>query len=114
MPADDLTIKPDFVFEEEIEFNTLVSRFENGTEQRRSQWANPRRRFKLEFRNRPSSDLAAVRTLFVSKKGALGSFFWTNPNDSVQYTVRFETDGLSSKNKAFGIYDFELSLLEVK
>lgn len=114
MPADDLTVSPDYVFEEEPKFSTAVSKFENGTEQRRALWSTPLRTFKLQYRNRSSADYSAVLSLLTTKLGQYTSFLWTNPNDSVQYTVRFSEDSIGFKNKAFGIYDFEFSLVQVK
>lgn len=114
MASDDLTVAPDYVFEEEVKFNTAISKFENGTEQRRSLWSTPLRKFKLVFKNRNSTDLSTLTTLFTTKLGAYTSFLWTNPNDSTQYTVRFEDDSLPIKKKAYGIFDIEFNLVQVK
>jgi len=114
MAADDLTLVPDFVVEEQIKFNTQISRMENGTEQRRALWATPLRKFKLEFSNRVKADMETLVALYEAKLGAYDSFLWTNPNDSVQYTVRFEEDTLTTKLKAFEIYDLSCSLIQVR
>jgi phage-related protein len=114
MASDDLTVAPDYVFEETIKYSTAVSKFENGTEQRRSLWSTPLRKFKLAFRNRNSTDYGTLRDLFNAKLGAYTSFLWTNPNDSTQYTVRFDDDSLMVRQKAYGIYDVEFSLVQVK
>ncbi len=113
MPSD-LTLKPDFVYEENIRFKTLVSEFENGYEQRRSKWAAPLRVFHLTYRNRSSSDLGTLKTLFTTKMGMATPFTWTNPNDSVEYSVRFQEDSFNFQNKAYGIYDVEFTLVQVK
>ena len=55
-----------------------------------------------------------MKTLFDSSAGSYGTFLWTNPNDSTQRTVRFEGDKLAPKLKAYGVMDFEVTLLEVK
>ena len=114
MAADGLTLAPDYVFEEEIEYKTLVSQFENGAEQRRQVWAAPRRRFKLVYKNRTTTEFGTMKTLFDTSAGSYGTFLWTNPNDSTQRTVRFEGDKLAPKLKAYGVMDFEVTLLEVK
>ncbi len=114
MAADDLTIAPDYVFEETKKYNTLISKFENGTEQRRAQWATPLRTFKLDFVNKTLAEKTTLEALFDAKLGPLTSFRWTNPNDSVQYSVRFEEDSLSIKMKAYGVYDLSIGLVQVK
>lgn len=114
MPADDLTIEPDSTLEEEIEYNTLISKFENGVEQRRSLRASSLRKFKLLFKNRPLSDYSTIKSLFDTKLGAFSTLLWTNPNDSTQYTVRFEKDTLNVARQRFNTVDFEFSLQQVK
>lgn len=109
----EFTETPDFVFEEEIGFNTLVSQFENGVEQRRATRANSIRRFNLAFRNRTLAEMEAVRDFFLAKYGKLTSFTWSNPNDSVEYTVRFDDDSFKTQNTAYQVYDFSISLIQV-
>ena len=109
----DFTIQPDFVLEEEVAFNTLISQFENGVEQRRATRANSIRKFNLVFKTRTKAEMQAVRDFFIGKKGMLTSFTWNNPNDSTDYTVRFVDDTFKHQNVAYGIYDFNLSLIQV-
>lgn len=108
------TSQPDFVVEEEKSFNTLVSQFENGAEQRRSKWHLPLRRFRLQFNNRSLAEYAAVRDMFDDAMGAYDIFTWVNPVDSVSYTVRFEADSFRSLLKAYEIYDFSFGFVEVR
>ncbi len=110
----DLSSAPDYVYDEEIQFKTLISQFENGYEQRRAKWANPLRKFTLVYNNRTSSELSTLRTLFTTKLGAATSFTWTNPNDSTEYTVRFDADSFKYSNKAYGVYDVSFSVIQVK
>jgi len=112
--ASDITLKPDFVFVQEEEWNTLISRFENGTEQRRSMWSSSRKRWRLKYYNRIKSDFEAIQTVFNNSKGAYSSLTWDNPDDGSTYFVRFEKDNLEFEEKAFQIYDFEFTLLQVK
>lgn len=110
----DFTVLPDFVFEETLEYKTLVSEFENGAEQRRRKWANPLSKWTLRFRNRTKADMETVRDFFKSKYGSFTVFTWTDPNDSVEYTVRFVEDSFKFSMKAHGIYDFDFEFIEVK
>ncbi len=110
----DFTYTPDRVVEEEVMFNTLVSRFENGVEQRRAKWANPLRRWRLYFKIRTQTEMEAVRDFYIAKKGSYESFTWDNPNDGQTYTVRFVEDSFRIKRVHYQIYDFEFAFVEVK
>jgi len=110
----DFPLTPDFVYVEEIKFNTLISKFENGYEQRRAKWSSDLRKFRLEFKNRSKDDFEDLRDFFITKKGAYSSFTFENPNDSVEYNVRFADDNLSLQEKAYQIYDFACDLVEVR
>ena len=110
----DFTYLPDFLIDEAVEYKTLISEFENGAEQRRRKWANPLSKWTLRFNNRTLDEMTAVRDFFKNKAGSLAAFTWTNPNDSVEYTVRFAEDSFKFSRKAYGIYDFEFDFIEVK
>lgn len=110
----DFTWEPDNNISEEPKFKTLVTTFENGVEQRRNKWDNPLRTFRLKFRTRSQSVYEAVRDFFITKKGSYSSFTWTNPADSVTYTVRFAEDGLNLVRVKYDVYDFEVTLQEVR
>jgi uncharacterized protein (TIGR02217 family) len=112
MPSD-FTLVPDFVLETTPSYNTLVSEFENGVEQRRAKWSQSRQSWRLQYKNRDSTDLGIVKTLFNAKLGAYGSFSWDNPEDSVTYTVRFKEDSFTSTYHSYGLWDFEFELIEV-
>jgi phage-related protein len=105
---------PDFVIEETVRFNTLISEFENGIEQRRAKVSGYPRKWRLFFKNRNKTETDDVKAFFVSKKGALTSFTWNNPNDSIDYWVRFLNDDFNFLLKAYQVYDFEIRLIEVK
>jgi uncharacterized protein (TIGR02217 family) len=109
----DFTLAPDFQLETKPVYNTLVTQFENGIEQRRAKRSGSITEYGLQYRNRPASELATVKTLFNTKKGSLTAFTWTNPEDSTDYTVRFKEDSLSWRLKAFGLYDFDFTLVAV-
>lgn len=113
MAADDLTLAPDFTLPVTTEYKTLVSEFENGAEQRRQKRANPIRKWKLFFRNKDATDKGTLQTLFDSKKGRLTSWLWTNPLDSTQYVVRFDSDQLEVTLKAYNIFDIAFDIVQV-
>lgn len=109
----DFELEPDFTVLKRTKYDTIVTQFESGVEQRRPRRAQKIREWVLQFRNRPASEVATVQTLFDSKQGAYESFTWLNPVDAVTYTVRFMEDSFEHRNHAFGFYDFDLTLVEV-
>ena len=110
----DLSLTPDYVYDENVSYQTIVSQFESGYEQRRAKWSTPLRKFHLEYKNRSTSDMQTILSLFAEKLGKATAFNWTNPNDNTSYSVRFDTDDLKVSNKAYGIYDFSFDLVQVK
>lgn len=110
----DFPLTPDFVYTEEVQWNTLISKFENGYEQRRAKWSSPIRKFKLQFNNRTKDDYDTLIAFFNTKKGAYSSFTFENPNDSTEYNVRFEADSIEFQEKAYLVYDFSCVLVEVR
>lgn len=103
---------PDFVDEEEIEHSTLISEFENLSEQRRNV-AGPRRAWRLRFLNRNQAEFEALRDFYLARSGAFEAFNWTNPNDSVTYQVRFKEQSIKPSRKKGALYDLELDFIEV-
>lgn len=104
---------PDFVIEEEPIFDTLISEHDLGIEQRRSRRNDSIRRWRLRFFNRTQTELDTIRDFFIAKKGAFSHFTWVNPNDNVEYYVRFEKDSLTFRYKQYNVYDVECIFLGV-
>lgn len=110
----DLTLNPDFVFTEKPSFLTNLTKFENGVEQRRAKWSATLRQWKLEYRNRTTTDRDTIRTLFNSKKGRFGSLTWTHPETGSTHTVRFLEDDIEFENRNFNLFDFNFTLQEIR
>ena len=110
----DFTQTPYAVMEETPRYSTLISNFENGVEQRRAKWASPIREFTLTFRNMTSAEYVVMKNFFIAKLGAYTTFTWTNPNDSVEYTVRFKDDSLKITRRAYQVYDYDATFIVVK
>jgi uncharacterized protein (TIGR02217 family) len=107
-------LTPDFPVVETPRFNTLVSTFDNGAEQRRSKWTAPLREFSLQFKNRDKSEFDTLVAFFNSMLGAFTAFTFTNPNDATDYTVRFKDEQPKFSLTSFEKYTFEIQLIEVK
>ncbi len=107
-------LTPDFVFTQTTEFSTVMSEFENGAEQRRAKWASDFKKFDCRFENRPKTDFTTLQAFFEAREGKYDTFEFTNPEDSVVYTVRFDDDKLEISHKTALVYSFKLKLKEVR
>ena len=65
-----LNLNPDYVYEVDVEFATLVNMMENGFENRRPQRSRSISTFKLSFKNRYYADMNTILTLLNSKPGS--------------------------------------------
>lgn len=110
----DFPLTPDFPVEETIRDKTLISEYDNGNEQRRSKWSAPLREFTLSFKNRTTAEYQSLKNFILSKRVALISFTFTNPNDGTDYTVRFKDDNLRLSLINASIYEFGCVLVEVR
>ena len=110
----DFSTQPNSAIEEKIGFAIHTVEYETGIEQRRARHADSRRRWKLVYSNRPTSQMETVRDFFIAKKGSLTSFTWTNPNDSVEYDVRFEDQELRITRDRYARWNWEMTFIEVK
>lgn len=96
---------------EEIHFNTLITTFETGREQRRSK-GRPRRTWTLRFR-RDEVDANEIWDFYVARQGAFEQFLFVSPLDNKTYNVRFADDNLSRDVLWRAVYNFGLTLIEV-
>lgn len=108
-----LSLAPDFVFTEGNKTSTIIQEAENGVEQRRARRSQVQRVFKLQYRTRPASEFSTIQSLFSGTLGPYDTFTFTNPNDSVTYTCRFEEDSLEFKEVSPGWYDFDFNIIQV-
>jgi phage-related protein len=106
-------------WEDEIGFNTLVTQFESGKEQRRSKGpANGKRLFRLTFDKTTNynNDAQAMWDFFIARKGRFESFLfdYKKADDTVEEVeVRFAKDSLSREAFLNKAYSFGLELIEV-
>lgn len=104
-------------WQDEIDFNTLITKMESGKEQRRSKGL-PRRKFVLEFdkTTNMNTDAQEMWRFFVNRKGKFEPFRfdWKKPNGTIEEVkVRFNTDKLSREAFLNKAYSFGLELIEV-
>ncbi len=109
----ELTLQPDFTYEPEDQFVTLVSTFENKAEQRRAKRSTARVGFSLMYINRSKVDYETMRAFFNARKGAYEAFDWTCKIDGVKRSVRFASDKLKYLWKSYNSYNWAFDLITV-
>jgi len=104
------------VYTEQVNFNTLSSKFENGVPQRRAKRAYPERVFVLQFEAADwATEAQEILDFFLARLGGYEAFYWVNPNDDVTYQVTFAEDMLNLSRVAYQIFDLkQIRLIENK
>ena len=69
-------------FGERVGWNTLVTRYEDGKEQRRKKWSVPKRLFTIVLRGRTDTVMGQVWDFYNSRSGAFDTFYFENKNES--------------------------------
>jgi len=69
------------VITQNIEFRTLVSEFDDGTEQRRKKWSTQRRLFTLGHSIMPKADIETLWDFYRAREGRFDNFQYRNPQD---------------------------------
>jgi hypothetical protein len=93
-------------------WGTLVTEVETGgLGVRRQKWQTSQYRLRFTSAHASSSEAAAVVAFFNAKKGRRTSFTFTNPEDGLTYTCRFDSDSLPRTRSAPGLWEFEVDLL---
>ena len=109
---EEFTYEPTYIFTETLGMLTNVLLMDSGKEVRYSK-GSPRREFSLTFSNTDDTYKDGITTFFTNNEGRNDTFYWTNPNDSVVYEVRFKSDSLDIDYIDYGIYNIRLTLVEI-
>ena len=83
-------------FEEEVQWSTLVTKYESGKEQRRKKWSQPKRVYTVNLRGRSKTVSTQVWDFYNSRSGAFDTFYFVNPNENSVTSERFGTGNGSS------------------
>lgn len=70
---------PTFPYTIEPEWRTLVSEFDNGSEQRRQKWTYAKYNLRLSYYGQPSSAVANLYEFYMARKGAYEAFTFFDP-----------------------------------
>jgi len=68
--------------EDETVFNTLVTRYEDGKEQRRAKWSRAKGSYTVILRGRTQTVAQQVWDFFTARQGAYDTFYFENPNEN--------------------------------
>lgn len=74
---------PEYSYEEEMENNTLISRFANRAEQRRTSWSQSYRMFTLKYNIKTREEIDRLWNFYQLCKGAFKTFNFQRPINSL-------------------------------
>lgn len=69
-------------FDEGIDWNTLITNYEDGTEQRRKKWSRPKRKYVVPVRSRTPLVMTQIWDFYNARCGAFDTFYFVNPNEN--------------------------------
>jgi hypothetical protein len=105
-------------------YRTTIYKTVSGGEQRVLWGPNPIKRFRLQMVlrsdvNAPApwaaySELDLIHNFIDQHKGSFDSFLFTDPDDNVQYRVRFAEDEISMERVVQGVWTAEIDLVTVE
>ncbi len=80
----DTTWRPSFKVSFGPKYNTVITRFESGKEQRRSKWSSPRHLFSLPFAAREEATIQAIKEFQKARSGAYDTFNFCNYGEAIK------------------------------
>ncbi len=109
--------KANRAWQDGIQYNTLITQYESGKEQRRSKGL-ARRTFSLQFEKATTtnSDAQEIWDFFMARRGRLEPFLWDykkSDGSIEEVAVRFDMDALNRETFMNIIYSFGITLIEV-
>ena len=109
--------KANRAWQDGIQYNTLITQYESGKEQRRSKGL-PRRKFILQFEKATitNSDAQEIWDFFMARRGRLEPFLWDyhkSDGSIEEVKVRFDQDVLEREAFLNLVYRFGLKMIEV-
>ena len=106
MSVEEFPVSVNIPFREELQFNTLLTKYEDGKEQRRKKWSTPKRTYQIQLRGRTNTVMDQVWSFYNARSGAFDTFYFENPNES---PVTGEIVGTSNGSTTqFGLDNFPL------
>lgn len=106
-----LSVEPTVKYADEIVKPTVKVEFEGNYAQTRPKYTRSMEKFSLHFRPITEADKTTLKTFFNTNSG--NSFTWTNPTNTIEYTIRFSEDTLRFKYILSERYEITIPLEEV-
>lgn len=95
-------------------FQTNIISYGNKIEQRLAKNSIVQWKLQLNFKVLTREQSNYIVNFFIARKGKFDAFKWTNPEDSVEYTVRFEEDMMNIEYFSYLLYTLnQVNLIEV-
>lgn len=69
-------------FNENVNWNVLVTNYESGKEQRRKKWSQPKRTFTVSLRGKSKTIEKQISDFYIARSGAFDTFYFQNPNEN--------------------------------
>lgn len=92
---------------------TIRSEFENGVVLSRARFTNLKKKFSVGYNILTAADKTLLNSLQTSIKIGAATFFWTNPEDSVEYEVRLTSPiKFSVEPRNFSYHNARLEMAE--
>ncbi len=109
--GDTYPLVPNRIIESVPQFKTTIVSFEDGTEQRGTNWSENKTAFKLSHEALNTERLKILTDFFKEKKGAFRKFYFVNHHDGFAYEVRFASDKLSIQTVTSKIFNVDVELI---
>ena len=106
-----LSVEADIKYDDEYIKPIVQTSFEGNYKQTRPKYTRSSQNFNPTYRMITETDKDTLQAFFNTNSG--NSFDWTNPTDSVTYTVRFGVDRLKFRNITVGYYVVSIPLEEL-
>lgn len=82
MSIEEFHFEVNIPLEENVNFLTLVTPYEDGKEQRRKKWSTPKRDYNITLRGKNTTVSQQVWDFYTSRSGAYETFYFQNPNEN--------------------------------
>jgi phage-related protein len=106
--------KPSYDVQVDKVWSVITSKFENGTEQRRTKESSPTRVFTFKFGVRTLAQIKKIEDFWDARQGSFGTFIWIDPKDNAYYVVKFVDGSFKKTFLGKGYASLELQMIEVK
>jgi phage-related protein len=113
LTEDGVAVLPSYPVPEGYDDSVITSPFEGGYVQTRALCSRIKKFWQINYNYLSATNKDSLVTFFGTTNGAADSFTWTNPLDSVSYTVRFKPKSFSCNHTLFSRWEVKFVLEQV-